>query len=186
MPRVMKDAGGSSTKSTHCWSPAHCGAKVACPRPHQLNALDPKALHHKVTRTQQRMTASYRPHKDRQSEGLLVTGELNFRASGNASDYPEAPTHPSELRPIGWRTSCARCPHSYPNSRQKRLAFRSPAVNGKKRCRMHGGAEGSGAPKGNQNALKHGTCTKEAFERRARLREYIREAEKLPKDLARG
>jgi glucans biosynthesis protein len=32
----------------------------------------------------------------------------------------------------------------------------APAVAGKMRCRMHGGAKGSGAPKGNQNALKHG------------------------------
>jgi len=31
-----------------------------------------------------------------------------------------------------------------------------PPVKGKMRCRMHGGANGSGAPKGNQNALKHG------------------------------
>jgi len=28
-------------------------------------------------------------------------------------------------------------------------ACRSPAVHGKKRCRMHGGAPGSGAPKAN-------------------------------------
>jgi hypothetical protein len=35
----------------------------------------------------------------------------------------------------------------------------SPAVRGKKRCRMHGGAPGSRAPPGNQNALKHG-CTR--------------------------
>ena len=33
---------------------------------------------------------------------------------------------------------------------------RSPAVSGKARCRMHGGAAGSGAPRGNQNALKQG------------------------------
>ncbi|HEV7345624.1 MAG TPA: HGGxSTG domain-containing protein [Devosia sp.] len=32
----------------------------------------------------------------------------------------------------------------------------APAVAGKQRCRMHGGAHGSGAPAGNQNALKHG------------------------------
>lgn len=32
---------------------------------------------------------------------------------------------------------------------------RSPAVKGKTRCRMHGG-KGSGAPRGNSNALKHG------------------------------
>jgi hypothetical protein len=29
---------------------------------------------------------------------------------------------------------------------------KSPAVRGKRRCRMHGGAPGSGAPRGNQNA----------------------------------
>ena len=39
----------------------------------------------------------------------------------------------------------------------------SLAVSGKKRCRMHGGAKGSGAPKGNQNALKHGCYSKEAI-----------------------
>lgn len=33
---------------------------------------------------------------------------------------------------------------------------KSAPVKGKKRCRMHGGAQGSGAPMGNQNALKHG------------------------------
>ena len=36
----------------------------------------------------------------------------------------------------------------------------SPAVAGKKRCRMHGGAPGSGAPRGNQNALKDGFHTR--------------------------
>jgi glucans biosynthesis protein len=51
---------------------------------------------------------------------------------------------------------------------------------------MHGGANGSGAPTGNQNALKHGAYTKAALERRTRLRDYIREAEKLLKDLEGG
>jgi uncharacterized protein YjcR len=55
----------------------------------------------------------------------------------------------------------------------------SPAVNGKKRCRMHGGAEGSGAPKGNQNALKHGRYIKRAIEERLELRRLIREANKF-------
>jgi hypothetical protein len=32
---------------------------------------------------------------------------------------------------------------------------RSPAVNGNRRCRMHGG-KGGGAPRGNRNAWKHG------------------------------
>ncbi|MGB2931247.1 MAG: HGGxSTG domain-containing protein [Methyloceanibacter sp.] len=56
---------------------------------------------------------------------------------------------------------------------------RSPAVGGKKRCRMHGGAKGSGAPEGNQNALKHGTYTREAFRQRRQMRELVREARKL-------
>ena len=33
---------------------------------------------------------------------------------------------------------------------------RAPAVHGKHRCRMHGGAPGAGAPRGNRNAVKHG------------------------------
>lgn len=37
----------------------------------------------------------------------------------------------------------------------------SKPVKNKKRCRMHGGAKGSGAPIGNQNALKHGYYSKE-------------------------
>ena len=53
----------------------------------------------------------------------------------------------------------------------------APAVNGNKRCRMHGGAKGSGAPKGNQNALKHGLYTREAIAERKALRDYIRDYE---------
>jgi len=52
----------------------------------------------------------------------------------------------------------------------------SPAVSGKKRCRMHGGAYGSGAPRGNKNALKHGLYTREAIAQRRQLRELIRQA----------
>jgi len=39
----------------------------------------------------------------------------------------------------------------------------SPAVRGKRVCRMHGGARGSGAPKGEANgSWKHGGFTNEA------------------------
>ena len=48
---------------------------------------------------------------------------------------------------------------------------------------MHGGAKGSGAPRGNKNALKHGAYTREALERRARMRELLREAQDLLKEL---
>lgn len=38
---------------------------------------------------------------------------------------------------------------------------KSPPCRGKTRCRMHGGAKGSGAPKGNLNALKHGRYSRQ-------------------------
>jgi hypothetical protein len=60
---------------------------------------------------------------------------------------------------------------------------RSPAVAGKKRCRMHGGASGSGAPRGNTNALKHGAYTREALERRDQMRNLLGEARKLLREL---
>jgi hypothetical protein len=52
----------------------------------------------------------------------------------------------------------------------------SPAVSGKKRCRMHGGAPGSGAPKGNSNALKHGRHTRQAIAERRQDNALLREA----------
>jgi hypothetical protein len=60
---------------------------------------------------------------------------------------------------------------------------RAPAVAGKKRCRMHGGAKGSGAPFSNDNAVKHGGFTKTAIKRRAIFRDHIRQAQKFLKDL---
>jgi hypothetical protein len=59
----------------------------------------------------------------------------------------------------------------------------SPAVHGKKRCRMHGGAPGSGAPRGNQNARKHGLYTKAAIEERRQVRALIRQSRQLLNDL---
>ncbi len=60
---------------------------------------------------------------------------------------------------------------------------RSPAVAGKKRCRMHGGAPGSGAPKGNHNALKHGMFTRDAIESRHQLRRLMRDAKRLLEEI---
>ena len=52
----------------------------------------------------------------------------------------------------------------------------SPAVRGERRCRMHGGAHGSGAPVGNKNVLRHGHYTAEAIARRRELSDLIRMA----------
>ncbi|WP_298883682.1 HGGxSTG domain-containing protein [uncultured Bradyrhizobium sp.] len=56
---------------------------------------------------------------------------------------------------------------------------RAPALRGKMRCRMHGGAWGSGAPDGNSNAVKHGFFTSEAIEERKFVRTILAEAESL-------
>jgi uncharacterized protein YjcR len=44
---------------------------------------------------------------------------------------------------------------------------------------MHGGAPGSGAPRGNKNALKHGLYTREAIEQRRQLRALMRQSRML-------
>ena len=44
---------------------------------------------------------------------------------------------------------------------------------------MHGGAPGSGAPKANQNARKHGLFTRDAIEERKQIRALLGDARKL-------
>jgi hypothetical protein len=56
---------------------------------------------------------------------------------------------------------------------------RSPAVHGKKRCRMHGGAPGSGAPRANQNARQHGLFTGDAIAERKQIQALLGDARKL-------
>jgi uncharacterized protein YjcR len=53
---------------------------------------------------------------------------------------------------------------------------RAPAVSGRRRCRMHGGAKGSGAPKGNKNARKHGYWARDAINMRRKMAAMLRDA----------
>jgi hypothetical protein len=62
-------------------------------------------------------------------------------------------------------------------------ACRSPTVHGRKRCRMHGGAQGSGAPRANQNAQKHGMFTRDAIAERRRIQALLDEARKLLEEI---
>ena len=55
----------------------------------------------------------------------------------------------------------------------------APAVRGRRRCRMHGGAPGSGAPRGNQNALKHGMYTRKALEERRAVQDLLHQSRML-------
>jgi hypothetical protein len=60
---------------------------------------------------------------------------------------------------------------------------RSPAARGKKLCRMHGGAPGSGAPKKNRSAFKHGLFTRGAIEQRKQVQALIGQSRKLLQDI---
>ncbi|HSQ00004.1 MAG TPA: HGGxSTG domain-containing protein [Candidatus Dormibacteraeota bacterium] len=63
---------------------------------------------------------------------------------------------------------------------------RAPRVRNRLRCRMHGGARGSGAPIGNRNALQHGLYTAEAMvERRLHYR-LIRQSRATIERLTKG
>jgi uncharacterized protein YjcR len=62
---------------------------------------------------------------------------------------------------------------------RKGTPCQAPAVTGKARCRMHGGAKGSGAPIGNRNALKHGMYTRESLEFNKHIRDLLREGKEL-------
>jgi hypothetical protein len=44
---------------------------------------------------------------------------------------------------------------------------------------MHGGASGSGAPRGNKNALKIGLYTREAIAERKAIRHLLRQSRQL-------
>jgi hypothetical protein len=57
---------------------------------------------------------------------------------------------------------------------------RSPAVGGRARCRMHGGAPGSGGPRGEKNGMyRHGRHTHAAKELSKFFREMARDGEAL-------
>ena len=60
---------------------------------------------------------------------------------------------------------------------------RSPAVRSKKRCRMHGGARESGAPKGNRNALRHGLFTGDAITERKRIEKLLADTRQLLREV---
>jgi glucans biosynthesis protein len=54
------------------------------------------------------------------------------------------------------------------------------AVRGRERCRMHGGAKGSGGPRGDRNGnYKHGIRTRDSVATRRAARAKIREVKAL-------
>jgi glucans biosynthesis protein len=51
---------------------------------------------------------------------------------------------------------------------------RKHPVRRRRRCRLHGGAKGSGAPRGNRNAVTHGRTTAAALAERRAIARLIR------------
>ena len=61
------------------------------------------------------------------------------------------------------------------NARTRRgTPCQQAAVGGRKRCRMHGGAEGSGSQPGNRKAFKHGRYSADAIAKRRMVAALIR------------
>ena len=81
----------------------------------------------------------------------------------------------THLRNVGPMRQSLRCGAKT----RKGSPCEAPAVSGKARCRMHGGAAGTGAPRGNQNALTHGDYTAEARAMREHISQLIRESRKI-------
>ena len=100
--------------------------------------------------------------------GQAIVGAVTQGGVGQeATDDPMQRRWPMHLsRRCGARTRSGR-------------PCRSPAVRGRRRCRMHGGAAGSGAPEGNRNALRHGCRTSEAVALRRLAARLVREARAL-------
>ena len=85
-------------------------------------------------------------------------------------------------RSTAWMQAAPRC-----GARTRAgTACRSPAVRGRHRCRMHGGAAGSGAPRGNRNAFRHGLYGREAIARRRYVARLLHAGRRLLADLAGG
>jgi hypothetical protein len=113
-------------------------------------------------------------------EGLrsLMRGKLRCQSLISRSEFRSRPSgdekmkKSNRLRNTGPMLSSLRCGAKTRSGKP----CMSPAVGGRRRCRMHGGAPGSGAPRGNKNALKHGHYTREAMEARRQLRNLLQQS----------
>ncbi|WP_405053150.1 HGGxSTG domain-containing protein [Sphingomonas sp. BE138] len=80
---------------------------------------------------------------------------------------PQSPINPMQPEPA----VLANAPRCLARTRSGKEC-QSPAVRGKRRCRMHGGTN-PGAPRGNSNALKHGLRTQEIKKLRALMADFV-------------
>ena len=82
-------------------------------------------------------------------------GEQRRPEAGRRPKMTDNPIRPPETRHV---SQVARCGAKTRSG----APCKSVPVTGRRRCRMHGGADGSGAPEGSKNGnYKHGRYTKE-------------------------
>ncbi len=62
---------------------------------------------------------------------------------------------------------------------------RNHPIRQRRRCRLHGGAQGAGAPRGNRNAVKHGRTTAAALAERRAITRLIRESLRTLEEMGR-
>ena len=118
-----------------------------------------------------------------QDGGKAIVGNVTQHASVIVSDNSPAPAVTDarmvSTRNTGPMLASPRCGAKIRSGG----SCRSPAVRGKRRCRMHGGALESGAPRGNQNARKHGLFTRNAIAERRQIQALLGEARKLVEEI---
>ena len=108
---------------------------------------------------------------------LLPHGRSWFARSSPSSCRRLHPVHRSRcpengFSPYSGRVNSWRAPSGLTRTGRQ---CQSPVVKGRKRCRMDGGAPGSGAPSGERNAnYRHGFYTAEAIAERKATRAWLR------------
>jgi hypothetical protein len=103
---------------------------------------------------------------DREGRGLRSDAGRNRETDNN-------PMRLTDTSAVSQATRCGAKTRSGP-------PCKSAPVTGRRRCRMHGGADGSGAPRGSKNGnYKHGRYTAEM----AATRRWLREAAHMLREL---
>jgi hypothetical protein len=117
----------------------------------------------------------------------MSTFIMEAKPSSETSAIREGVQPGSAINPMQRETreplSLRLVPRCYAKTRSGKPC-QSPRVKGKACCRMHGGAKGSGAPRGRDNGrYQHGLFTCEAIERRRKTRAMIAELQAFAQDI---
>ena len=78
---------------------------------------------------------------------------------------------------MGMETATAAAARCGARTRNGRPCRKYP-IRRRQRCRLHGGAKGTGAPRGNRNSVTHGRTTAAELSARRAITRLIRESKK--------